>query len=304
MNPSLEVLSCPACRNSLILNDKHHYLECSACHHRFPVRNGVPMLMINAKDSAIHLSEETLKRARVKRKRKLFNASFNQVSELNYQHLFRHLQDSGSSKQILVVGSGKQKYFLDRILIEYPGIQCIYSDINPEADTDIICDGHNLPFKNEVFHAVICTAVLEHVLNPTEVVKEMKRVLNSIGLIYTEIPFMQQIHEGAYDFTRYTLGGHKLLMKGFRELDAGIVSGSGTALLWSIEHFAMSFFEDRNIRRLLRIGMRALFFWIKYFDIITNHKRHAQISASCTYYIGQNTDQTQSETNIINSYPE
>ena len=34
-----------------------------------------------------------------------------------------------------------------------------------------------------------------------------------MALIYSEIPFMQQIHMGKNDFTRYTASGHRFYLK-------------------------------------------------------------------------------------------
>lgn len=99
----------------------------------------------------------------------------------------------------------------------------IYCDIDSNAEVDLFCDAHELPFVERVFHGVIITAVLEHVLYPERVVNEIHRVLVDGGAIYSEIPFMQQVHEGAYDFTRYTLSGHRLLMNQFQELSNCLV---------------------------------------------------------------------------------
>ena len=72
---------------------------------------------------------------------------------------------------------------------------------------------HYLPFKDETFDGVWIQAVLEHVVSPETVVKEIFRVVKNHGLIHSEIPFMQQIHMGKNDFTRYTASGHRFLFK-------------------------------------------------------------------------------------------
>ena len=48
-------------------------------------------------------------------------------------------------------------------------------------------------------------AVLEHVLSPESVVKEIFRVIKNDGIVYSEIPFMQQIHMGKNDFNKYSI---------------------------------------------------------------------------------------------------
>ena len=44
--------------------------------------------------------------------------------------------------------------------------------------------------------------------------------------------FMQQVHERAYDFTRFTQSGHRWLFRRFSEVSAGPVGGAGVALAW------------------------------------------------------------------------
>jgi SAM-dependent methyltransferase len=155
------------------------------------------------------------------------------------------------------------------------------------ADVDLFCDGHDLPFEDGVFDAVITTAVLEHVLYPERVAKEIHRVLKFNGLLYSELPFMQQVHEGAYDFTRYTLSGHRRLFNGFSELESGMIAGPATALVWAIEHFALSFSEKHRIRTVFKCIIRTLFSWIKHFDRILVHRPAAMDGASCTYFLGR-----------------
>jgi SAM-dependent methyltransferase len=54
----------------------------------------------------------------------------------------------------------------------------------------------------------ISIPLLEHVMDPGRVMREIVRVTEPGGLLYSEVPFMQQVHEGAHDFERFTLSGH------------------------------------------------------------------------------------------------
>ncbi len=83
---------------------------------------------------------------------------------------------------------------------------------------------------DESFDGVICQAVLEHVLDPYRCVEEIHRVLRPNGLVYAETPFMQQVHGGTHDFTRFTHLGHRRLFRKFAEVDSGVVCGPGMAL--------------------------------------------------------------------------
>jgi len=58
---------------------------------------------------------------------------------------------------------------------------------------------------------MLVQAGLEHVRDLWQVVAEIHRVLKDDGLVYAETPFMQQVHEGPYDFTRFTESGHRYL---------------------------------------------------------------------------------------------
>jgi ubiquinone/menaquinone biosynthesis C-methylase UbiE len=54
---------------------------------------------------------------------------------------------------------------------------------------------------------IICNAVLEHVRNPHEVMREFNRVLKIGGHLYLSVPFMQPEHRCPTDFQRYTRDG-------------------------------------------------------------------------------------------------
>jgi len=76
---------------------------------------------------------------------------------------------------------------------------------------------------------VLIQAVLEHVLDPAQVVGEIHRVLRPDGLVYAETPFLQQVHAGPNDFTRFTSSGHRYLFRAFAEIAAGPVAGPGAS---------------------------------------------------------------------------
>ena len=201
------------------------------------------------------------------------------------------------------MGGGNQKRDLDRLMSEYSNIKLIYSDVDVNADVDLFCDAHDLPFQDQVFHGIITTAVLEHVLYPEKVVSEMHRVLKDGGVIYSEIPFMQQVHEGAYDFTRYTLSGHRRLFNYFSEISSGLVAGPGTVLVWSIEHFALCFTGNNTSRLLTKALVRLMFSWLKYFDYLFKNNPQALDGASCTYFLGEKSpEKVVSDQMIIERY--
>ncbi|MBI2112758.1 class I SAM-dependent methyltransferase [Candidatus Woesearchaeota archaeon] len=74
-------------------------------------------------------------------------------------------------------------------------------------------DAHHLPFKENMFDAVFCNTVLEHVENPQQVISEIFRVLKPEGTAIISIPFLQEIHADPYDFQRYTPFGLKNILE-------------------------------------------------------------------------------------------
>jgi SAM-dependent methyltransferase len=186
-----------------------------------------------------------------------------------------------------VVGSGTQRARVRKALSAWPQIEIVCCDVDVAADVDFFCDAHDLPLIERSVHGVITTAVLEHVLDPQRVVAEIRRVLADGGVVCSEIPFMQQVHEGRYDFTRFSLSGHRRLFHDFREIASGMVAGPGTALAWSLEHFAVSLLGRGPLRMPVKAASRWVFFWIKYFDYLVRDRPEAMDAASCTWFVGR-----------------
>jgi ubiquinone/menaquinone biosynthesis C-methylase UbiE len=49
-------------------------------------------------------------------------------------------------------------------------------------------DAQNLPFKDRVFRQVICSEVLEHLLDPSASLREIERILNHQGIAVISVP--------------------------------------------------------------------------------------------------------------------
>jgi SAM-dependent methyltransferase len=267
------------------------FIQCKNCLSQFPVVRGQPILLKDDNEVfpiSAYLAdpEKTESKQKSLLSKIIPNPSVNINFSQNLQKFAEELA-TFSSAYVLVVGSGQQKAILERLLAKYSYIQLIYCDIDLNATVDLFCDAHELPFRNGVFQGILTTAVLEHVLYPERVVSEISRVLENGGVIYSEIPFMQQVHEGAYDFTRYSLSGHRRLLNDFCELSSGLVAGPGTVLAWSIEHFALCFAWNSSSRLLIKALVRLLFSWFKYFDYFFHNSSQAMDGASCTYFLGK-----------------
>lgn len=90
-----------------------------------------------------------------------------------------------------------------------PGDDYICLDMIKSKNISVISDAHHLPFKNESFDCIICNAVLEHVVEPHQILVEAYRVLKPKGTLWISVPFLQHIHSDPYDFRRFTNYGLK-----------------------------------------------------------------------------------------------
>src|SRR5437773_10814883 len=97
---------------------------------------------------------------------------------------------------------------------------------------------------------------------------------------------MQQVHGGAYDFTRFTLLGHRRLFRKFEEIDSGVGNGPGAALAWSWQYFLLSFATSRRTRSMVRAFVRLTAFWLKYVDVYLEHKPGTLDAATGYFFIG------------------
>jgi SAM-dependent methyltransferase len=174
-----------------------------------------------------------------------------------------------------VVGNGMEAFYED------DSVRIIGTDIYGSSLTQFIADGHQIPLADASVNAVLIQAVLEHVLTPTQVVAEIHRVLKPDGLVYAETPFLQQVHEGPYDFTRFTESGHRYLFKHFERVDSGKVGGPGTQLIWTLEYVSRSLFRSTKVGKLVKI----LFFWLCWLDRLIP-ARFAIDSAPGVFFLG------------------
>ena len=225
--------------------------------------------------------------------------SQNLVARENYRRLAHELAAGEGGARVLVIGGSVIGVGFEELL-SVPGLEMVETDVAFGPRTDVICDGHSLPFADETFDAVVCQAVLEHVADPPRVVGEIWRVLAPTGLVYSEIPFMQQVHEGAYDFTRYTLVGHRRLYRRFEMISSGAVGGPGMALAWSIVYFARALAGGRAALGDAFAAVARLFtFWLKYFDRLLLHSPAGVEGASGTFFLGRRSDQTLSDRALV-----
>lgn len=302
-------LVCPRCRSPIELDSGGGKCAHPACGlsapGAFPVVNGRPVL--------VDFSSSILDRERLvgsggasdvaraaprgwRRTLHRLYAAPNRVAERHAAALLDAMAGASERPMLLIVGGGTMGSGAGP-LYDDPRIRVAAFDIYASPLTQFVADAHFIPLQSGSADAVWVQAVLEHVLDPWRVVAEIERVLSPSGYIYAETPFMQQVHEGPFDFTRFTESGHRWLFRRFECLDSGVTAGLGTQLLWSFDHAVRGFTRSRAAGR----AARAALFWLQWLDGLASPAATVD-GASCVHFYGRRWDRELAPREMVAHY--
>lgn len=303
----LNILSCPACGNAL--KGPAESLTCSSegCRRVYPaVGDGPTPILIDSNISIVDVA--TLLKAdggsQLKRRSQgwcgrlaaRLAVSRNRTAE-EYSHRLAAdvvAETNGRNARLLIVGGGEIGNGVES-LYENDELDLIAFDIYSSERCQIIADGHQIPLLSDSVDGVLIQAVLEHVLRPQQVVDEIHRVLRPGGIVYADTPFMIPVHEGPFDFTRFSESGHRYLFRNFAARSSGVVGGLGTQLHWTLYSFGCGV--------NLRVGqfLRAGFFWLPVLDRWLDPRATVDGAAS-VYFYGHSSPVAISPREIIDHY--
>jgi SAM-dependent methyltransferase len=280
------------------------------CGTTFPIANGVPIL-INESRSVFAISDFLERRTTYLRaesrlrqfaKRVLPGLSRNTQAAPNLSRFIALVRSRSDAPRVLVIGGGILGQGMG-VLVNAADVELVETDVSLGPRTQLVCDAHDLPFEDGWFDGVIAQAVLEHVVDPYRCVDEIHRVLAKTGCVYVETPFMQQVHGGKYDFTRFTYLGHRRLLRRFEQIEAGVLGGPAQALAWAYQYFLLSLVSSSGSRALVQGFARLTAFWLKYIDSMLLNKPGSFDAASSYYLIGLRSDQSLSDHELLDLYP-
>ena len=118
---------------------------------------------------------------------------------------------------------------------------------------DAFGSAYSLPFQSESIDSVLCTAVLEHLEEPEQALRECHRVLSKGGVAIYTVPFIWHLHEEPRDFYRFSKYGLRYLFEkaDFEILELQALSGFwvtfGQLLVYNLYR------ANRGLLRRLRI---------------------------------------------------
>jgi SAM-dependent methyltransferase len=285
---------------------------------RYPVVNGVPILL--APGRGLFRTEDYLAEARVPWQpglrsraegvaRRIVHAppsiTRNVGSDENYAELARLLHQRagrGGSARVLVVGGATEGTGI-RALLDAPWVEATETDVVIGARTQVVCDGHDLPFADGTFDATVCQGMLQLATDPARVVGELHRVLAPGGYLYSETPFLQPVHGGSCDFTRWTHVGHLRLLRGFDPVRSGAHNGPGMALAWALSGFATALAGRSRLAHALARRLASLAaFWLTWFDRRLTRSPGGIDAAAGTYVLGRRREVPRTDREIVASY--
>ena len=305
----LNKLRCPICRSELHATEDAFKCRNHSCPGRFPIINDIPVFLNETTslfsaqniDPALKTDDALRLRIRGWLDKALPDIDINLGTKSNFDELSRLLVNYNPNPYVLIVGgrvmgSGMQQF------LSNPSIGFVETDIAPGPRTQLICDAQDIPFEKETFDAVIIQAVLEHVTDPYRSVEEIYRVLNESGFVYAETPFMQPVHMGRYDFTRFSHLGHRRLFRKFKEIKTGAVGGPGQALALSAKYFLWSLVTSKAGRFGVHVLSNLTLFWLKYFDYLLIGKPGTFDAAAGYYFLGRKSAHVLSDKALIEQY--
>ncbi|HEY7390340.1 MAG TPA: methyltransferase domain-containing protein [Bryobacteraceae bacterium] len=140
-------------------------------------------------------------------------------------------------------------------------------DLFAVPGVDVATDAEALPFVSGVFQRIECDAVLEHVCNPEQVIREMFRVLAPGGYLHIVTPFCHPFHEYPRDFRRFTIDGLKQLAGPLEIIAAGWRTGPTATLLVTAIEFVKLLLPFRAWRAAAHVACGWLLFPLRYLDL-------------------------------------
>jgi SAM-dependent methyltransferase len=286
-------------------------LTCPACSRTYPSVNGVPVLINDANsvfaiadyltvESAYggasaysgHLDRRTgLRQIYRRMMRRVLEAEV-ASREFGVDEAMQWIRQRQPDARILIIGAGDTSY----------SGNVVFTDVAFGKNVSCIADAHDLPFESGSFDACMACAVLEHVADPQRCVAEIERVLRPGGWVFAETPFMQPVHMGAYDFTRFTFLGHRRLLRRFDEIRSGISGGPAVSAAQILQYALVSMSDAKTAKKWLRLLGILLTYPIRLFDHFAKRHDSAYDSASGFYFFGTLREIAISDREIISMY--
>jgi ubiquinone/menaquinone biosynthesis C-methylase UbiE/uncharacterized protein YbaR (Trm112 family) len=305
------LLRCPRCRG--VVRTAGDAVQCTACETRYPVVGGIPVLIDDARSvfrAADIAAEIRAAGSAVDAKPSLSDLirRFTPTIDHNYRtrpalsRMASLCKGRREGRARILVLYGLQGPGKARDLPRWEDADAVYAAVLPQPGTAVSCDPQQLPCADQFFDAVVVLDVLHQVPAPDACTAEIHRVLASRGLVYAETPFVQPVHQSAYDFQRFTALGHRRLFRHFEEVQSGVGAGPGAALAWAWRSLLGSLGRSRFVRFALRTLGNFTAFFLQYLDPLLGDRPASHDAAASMYFLGYRSELTLSDQELVAGY--
>lgn len=155
---------------------------------------------------------------------------------------------------VLDVGCGDQPH---RAALEVASTRYVGLDLVPTRyqRPDVVYDGRSIPVGTGRVDAALATEVLEHVADPSPLLREIYRVLRPGGRLHLTVPFLWPLHDVPDDMYRYTPFALERVLHeaGFVDVDLEAMGGWDASLAQMLALWAR--------RRPMRRWVRSIVSW-------------------------------------------
>jgi SAM-dependent methyltransferase len=244
-----ELLRCPAdFKNELTEIEKA--LSCNNCQRTYPIVNNRAVFFNYPADAYIR---------GIKPK-----SVWSNFRKANFEYFIDNLKQVSRKQILLDVGSGPSDFRELTSQFRYIGM-----DLVPYELVNVVTDFNRpLPFKSNFCDIVFMSNILEHIPDPTLLLKECYRILRPGGLLLGSTALLQEVHQIPYDFLRYTNFMLEKLLT-----DVGFKNSKATSLSTPLHTYqsmqrqffeivsATRFYENRYKNFLVRKATAAFERW-------------------------------------------
>jgi SAM-dependent methyltransferase len=279
--------ACPICKGS-IARISPDILACEDCRWQYSVHNGQPDFRLEAANP-INASQELDTTEKWQNQLKMFLRQSPFLYRLMVYTIGptlilgptsqRFVDELGLNAKVLSVGAGVLRLKGNVTHLDY---ECY-------PHLEVVGDAHHLPFPENSFDGVVCETLLEHVLEPEQVIDEMYRVLKPGGKCYIMMPFMYGFHAAPSDYQRFTHKGLLHRTRLFETERLKVVCGPTSSLICVLmEWLALLFsFGSQKLYQVLSLGFMVLLSPLKLLDFVLSHHPEAVRIASVFLFIGK-----------------
>jgi uncharacterized protein YbaR (Trm112 family) len=189
-----DILACPICKKSVEIRDGS--LQCVQCGRRYPIVNGVPILLPDADNENVQYEDSLIVRD-------------------GYDPWIHRMVIQSLADNQIVLDAGCGDMTLDDPCI-------IRMDIKLTPYVDVVGDLHALPFRSGSLDYIFSLAVFEHLRRPFTACEEIYTALKPGGYVYSECNFVFAYHGYPHHYFNASIHGLRQWFSRFTELRAGV----------------------------------------------------------------------------------